>query len=111
MKRNTIIILAFLLTACGSVKLLPLSDADLERGKSMYPDLTMEELQTGKKHFEFYCTQCHGLKNPKKHDKAGWQKTIERMAQKSAKKASIRTIDEPTKASIMTYLVTMSTGE
>jgi cytochrome c5 len=103
--------LAFVLSACGGVKLLPLSPNDLERGKSVYPQLSMEELQKGKENFELYCSQCHGLKNPKKHDAEGWKKTVNRMAKKAENKSSIKNIEEPIKASILTYLVTMSSAE
>lgn len=111
MKRNSIIMLAFILSACGGVKLLPLSQDDLERGRGSYPQLSMEELQEGKANFEFYCSQCHGLKNPKKHDAEGWKKTVNRMSKKAENKSSIKNIEEPVKASILTYLVTMSSAE
>lgn len=106
MKTKIISLIALLfLVGCSAVKLLPSTQSDVERGKATYPDLTMAQLEEGKALFQEKCTMCHGLKNPRKKDAAGWNKTVPIMV-KRANKTEVR-IDPKQQELITKYLVTM----
>jgi mono/diheme cytochrome c family protein len=107
---KTIIILSFLLIACGSAKLMMHSQTDVERGSKTFPGLTMADLDQGKALFTQNCQQCHGLKDPKGRSEEKWRSVVPRMAAKVNKKAGKTVLDSMGQQQILKYVVTMSTA-
>src|SRR4030095_3424612 len=100
MKNIILIISTMILISCGSTKVTTPSavattptTADLERGKTKYPDLTMESLTIGKSHFEQQCTKCHSMKKPDSKTAEQWHAIVPKMAEKAKKKAGSEVID------------------
>ena len=108
MKKVLFILSAIIFISCASTKITTPTDADVQRGKATYPDLTMEAVNTGKMHFEQQCANCHKLKNPASKTTEQWKKTVPRMAAKAEKKAGKMVIDQPTQESILRYLAAMA---
>ena len=107
-KYTLIFTATIILSACGETKLLPVTQADVDRGATKYPGTTLESLNDGKADFQHYCTQCHGLKNPAKKTADQWLKIVPGMTEKAARSATKEKIDLKKKESILRYLVTMS---
>ena len=66
-----------------------------------------EYLASAKSIFERSCGVCHGLERPlsKTFDKAGWEKTVERMHDNGAE------VNKEERAQVVAYLVTKNTFE
>lgn len=85
--------------ACSHKIMLSQSDAD--RAAAKFPGTTLADLQQGKTLYESTCNKCHGLKNPRSRDEAGWRQIVPVMAQKAK-------VDAHTEDLILRYLVTAS---
>ncbi len=107
MKKIIFILSLVILFSCGSTKLLTPTQADVDRGSTKFSGLTLASLNEGKAHFETQCTQCHGLKDPKKKTEEEWKSIVPEMAKKANKKAKKEVIDAAMEASILQYVVTM----
>ena len=108
MKYTLFFVAIIFLSACGPTKLMPITQADVDRGAAKYPGTTLESLNDGKADFQHYCTQCHKLKDPAKKTADQWMKIVPGMTEKAARSATKEKIDEAKKESILKYLVTMS---
>jgi len=91
------------LVACGTTKVVSLSQADVDRGAQKFAGLTLEDLNQGKMDAEKFCSKCHGYKKPSTRTEAQWKEIVPRMAKKNGSG-----IDAKTEKSILMYLVTMS---
>ena len=108
MKKILYIISAIIFISCASTKPVAPTNADVERGKTTYPNLTLEAANAGKMNFEQQCSKCHGLKKPNSKTAEQWQKIVPGMAAKAEKKAGKVVIDQATQESILHYLVAMA---
>ena len=91
------------LMACGTYKSLTPSEADVDRGKQKYPDLTISELNLGKALFETKCGKCHSLKRPFKVSVADVQKIMPKMAKKAG-------LTKESSDMVLRYLITMKSA-
>lgn len=97
---------ALLFIGCSTVKLAAPTQADADRIKTDYPDITLEKLVEGKGLFEQKCSMCHALKKPQKQTAEAWGRIVPEMTQKANKK-EIR-INPEQQDLILKYLVAMS---
>jgi len=78
--RSLIVILGLvLLVTCASV-IPKLLSKDAERGRTLYPDLTLEQLTSGRKVYINHCGSCHALYVPSKFSKEAWDRHLLPMA-------------------------------
>ena len=105
--KNVIVTMAasLFLLACSAALDIP-TETNLEKGKAIYPDLTLAQLQEGKKVYEEKCTLCHKAKNPKHFTEKTFYQTIPAMINKASKKGI--TFTENEKEVMMRYLKTMN---
>ena len=109
LKSLTIATIVFLLAACGS-KMMLFSQADADRGAVKFPGLTVSSLNTGKLNYETHCQTCHGLISPKAKTEQAWRIMVPKMVTMANKKSPMMAIDSAKQASILQYVVTMSTA-
>src|SRR4051794_31869909 len=107
MKKLSILFLIAILSAC-SVKLAPVTQPDVERADKIHPGATMTYLNEGKSNFQHFCTQCHGLKDPKSRTQEQWQQLVPKMAERAARSEKKEKIEGDVRESILTYLRTMA---
>lgn len=112
MKRSFVAIVGFMLilAACGSVKLIQPSQADVDRGTQKYSNLTLADLNQGKAIYERECNLCHGLKAPVSKNEDQWKKIVPKMVQKVNRKKGSIAIDPKSEEILLQYLITMSTA-
>jgi len=81
--------------------------AGVQAGAQTAAPKPVEYLASAKSLFERSCGVCHGLERPlsKTFDKAGWEKTVERMHDNGAE------INKEERAQVVAYLVTKNTFE
>jgi cytochrome c5 len=84
-----------------------ISQADVDRVKNQFPDVTVAQLETGKSNFEKYCTACHKLKNPKDFTEEQWSKLVPGMSRKANKEAGSEIINQAAQTSILEYVIAM----
>ncbi len=108
MKKSMLLLTSVIVMSCGSVKLMAPTQADVERGSSKYPGLTLEALNAGKINYEKHCSTCHGLKKPRTRTEDQWKSIVPKMAARAQKKAGNEVIDAAAQESILLYLGTMS---
>lgn len=99
-----------ILTACGA-KLVPPTQADVDRGARKFPGLTLNDLTEGQSLFKAKCSQCHPLKNPTSRNEEEWRKVVPKMAGKAERKANKQKIDPATQEKILKYLITTTTAK
>lgn len=80
--------------SCGSALYIP-------KEPSVIYNASLEELQTGRKHYIDYCSSCHALYNPASYSKDNWTKQVDEMAERSH-------INNEQKELILKYLWTAS---
>lgn len=105
MKKASIILATAVLSACGSVKLLSPTQADVDRMSDTYPDYTLAELTEGKALYQQKCDRCHGLKDPAAYSTAQWKEITPKMVEMANEREQIISTQEATL--IQQYLVTM----
>lgn len=106
MKKTSIILATIVLSACGSVKLITPTQADVDRMSDTYPEYTLAELTQGKSLYEQKCDRCHGLKDPAGYTREQWHQITPKMVEKANKRQ--QTISSEEGALIEKYLITMS---
>lgn len=100
-----------LLIACSTSKpnsLDGITQSDLDRGVTKYPDLTLQQLNDGKMIYQQYCGNCHSLKSPASESENGWKHHVPEMVELTNKKAGREEIDVKEKKLILKYVITMS---
>ena len=110
MKKLFCISLLVFIAACGAVKLIQPTQADVDRVSTKYPGYTLAELQGSKVLYEQTCSRCHKLKNPSSRSEKKWDKIVPTMIGKLTKKEGHQVIDSKQQDSILRYLVTMSSA-
>ncbi len=103
-KLKILLVLAIIVTACSSSKLLTPTQADADRMTDKYPDITLAQLTEGKSLYQSKCTACHPAKNPTKWTPQEWDKIVPGMVNKANKKQE--KISESEKDLIMKYVQT-----
>ncbi len=101
MKKTVFFLLTVFIAACGGAKFATPKDADVVRGTSKFPGLTLADLQNGHMLFTQNCGKCHDLKPPKSKTEEQWRKIMPPMAKKAK-------IDAAAEDAILKYVVTMS---
>ena len=106
MKHLSIIaLLALTIVACSPKVLTTPTQADVDRGSSMFPDYTLAELNEGKSLYIAKCGTCHKVKNPQSKTVEGWKNIVPIMTKKANKNKE--NIDPKTQDAILKYLTTM----
>lgn len=96
--------IALFIAACAGSKVSSSNEptqADVDRNKAIFSNLTLEELIQGKAHYEKNCGSCHKLYSPNGESAVGWKKIVPPMAKKAK-------IDSKTEDLILRYLISMS---
>mgnify|MGYP002077123683 CR=1 FL=1 len=108
MKKVLIIALVFAAVACskktvpaGSKTESALSQADVERGQAIFPDLSLTQLQEGKKINDQDCGRCHRVHQPAELTEQEWRKIVPIMAKKAK-------IDKQAEDLVLRYVVSLS---
>ncbi len=86
MKRVITLIGIITISACASVKFLDPIQEDVDRGKSKYADVTLEQLAKGKKLYQEQCGTCHKLEKLNSESEEHWKKIVPGMVKKVNKK-------------------------
>ena len=110
MKKTILFFIVIIFSAC-SVKLIAPTESDVARVISKYPNYSLTQLQKGKSDYEKYCTQCHGLKRPSSKTEEKWDKIVPWMCKKNNEKPNLHHISDETQASILKYVITMSSAK
>ncbi len=92
--------------ACSTVKTIEMDQSTIERVKTVYPTLSLEDLNKGKKLYETKCSLCHGLDKPSNRTADKWKHIVPEMVQIANKKSEVIASNEADL--ILKYLVTMS---
>jgi cytochrome c5 len=88
------------LSSCASKKETCIIDADVERAKVRFPEMTSDMLLNGQKLYTTHCTKCHNYA-PGRFSEKKWEHNMPEMS-KLAK------IDSKTESTILQYLITFS---
>jgi hypothetical protein len=91
--------LCAILLSCGSTKLLTPTQADVDRVKSEFPEVTVASLNEGKSIMENNCNRCHKLFHPETKNVEQWNQIVPIMA----KKAKLNAADEQ---KVLRYILT-----
>ena len=100
--------IAFLISC--SHKITALTQADADRGATLFEGTTLATLAQGKALFEGNCSRCHPLKSPTSRKEEQWKKIVPRMVIKVNHKVGHEEIDASEEQLILRYLITMSTA-
>ena len=92
--------------ACSTVKTTEIDQSTIERVKTVYPTLSLEDLNKGKKLYETKCSLCHGLDKPSNRTAEKWKHIVPEMVEIANKKSEVIASNEADL--ILKYLVTMS---
>jgi cytochrome c5 len=79
---------AALLGACGGSAIPEPSAADASRGAAHFPDVTLAELEQGRKLYVSRCGSCHVLKRPMELPAEQWPGEVSEMRSKNGVKLS-----------------------
>lgn len=110
MKKITIIASTLFLVGCFSNKtavVAGLTEVDVQRGRSKFPDISLAALEEGKALYESHCGNCHGLKNVSNYSEEEWLKIVPNMSKKVNKKEG-NVLDSAKEKLILEYVVTMA---
>ncbi len=99
--------LSVIIIGCAAQKLAEPTEADAERGKSKFNNITLAELKEGKKLYETNCNLCHKLYNPASQSEEEWKKIIPPMVKKVNKKTGQTTLTPQDEEKILHYILVM----
>ena len=99
------LIIASIMIGCAASKIAIPTQADADRAKSKFPDITVADLSEGKILYEEKCTTCHGLYKPTSHSAEAWHSIVPEMTRKANKNTT--KIDSRQEKLILQYLVAM----
>ncbi|GIV27584.1 MAG: hypothetical protein KatS3mg027_1398 [Bacteroidia bacterium] len=106
MKKSLIVHSLVIFTlSCTTLKLAEPTEIDVEKGKDIFPNLTLEELKEGKKLYQNNCNLCHKLYNPKALNEAEWRKIIPPMVKKVNKKLGQQILSSQDEEKILKYVL------
>lgn len=106
MKTSLLLLSLISLLACHTLVLIEPAQADVDRMKNKYPDLSLDELKQGKQNFERYCGNCHKHKNPNSRSEKQWSKIVPQMCQKVNKRNN-NVLDEKAQQGILRYVLSV----
>lgn len=106
MKKAAVIISGGILVACSPKLSNPTND-DLTIAKSKFGDVTLQELQEGKKLYQENCNLCHKLYKPQMFSEEKWRNIIPPMVKKVNKKTGQQVISPQDESKILKYVLTM----
>ena len=92
------------IAACAGSKVTTSTEptqADVDRNKVVFSNLTLDELVQGKAHYEKSCGSCHKLYSPTSESAVGWKKIVPPMAKKAK-------VDAKTEDLILKYVISLS---
>lgn len=95
------------LISCTAQKLATPTEADVERGKAKFANVTLQELQEGKKLLENNCNLCHKIYHPSDFSEDKWKNIIPPMVKKVNKKTGQTTITPQDEEKILKYILTI----
>jgi hypothetical protein len=98
---------ASLILACTAAKKSSIMQSDADRGASIFPGLTLVDLEKGKAAYEKNCQTCHNLKRPSAYSESQWKNLVPKMSAMANKKAGSSVVTEEDKTKILQYVVTM----
>ena len=75
--------------ACSTVKTIEMDQSTIERVKKVYPTLSLEDLNKGKKLYETKCSLCHGLDKPFNRTADKWKHIVPEMVEIANKKSEV----------------------
>lgn len=93
--------------SCATYKLAEPTQADVERGQAKFPDITLQEIQKGKKLYENNCSLCHKLYNPNSLNEEKWKNILPPMVKKVNKKTGQTTLTPQDEEKILKYILVM----
>jgi len=105
----TLIALIGILASCATKQATVkagLSEADVNRVKSFFPDYSLSELQKGESLYKANCGACHSLKDPSAESEATWKGIVPPMVKKANKKNGTALSAQDEQA-ILRYVLTM----
>ncbi|HPQ08123.1 MAG TPA: hypothetical protein PK995_02750 [Bacteroidia bacterium] len=109
MKKVIAIVLSgTIIVACVAKKLAEPTEIDVEKGKTKFENLTLDELKEGKNLYTQHCNTCHKLFSPTSQTEEEWNKIIPIMVKKANKKAGQTIISPTDEEKIKKYLVVLS---
>ncbi len=100
----TLSIIVFALS-CTTLKLAEPTEADVEKGKNTFSNLTLEDLKEGKKLYESHCNLCHKLYNPQALNDEEWKKIVPPMVKKVNKKIGQQVLSSQEEEKILKYIL------
>ncbi len=89
-----------LIWACAPLLPYPTGEG-LSRIQAERPNLTLQDLEIGRRFYADHCANCHRLHIPSEKTAKDWKKTVARMQERAK-------IDDATSDSILAYLVAMN---
>ncbi len=108
MKKTLLLICSIVvLVACSTIKTATLSQQDVDKVKTLYPNYTLAQLNEGKTLYSEKCTLCHSLKDPNSESSQKWPQIVFEMTNMANEKTL--TISPKQEDLILKYLVTMTT--
>jgi len=109
MKKGIPIVLSgLIIVACVSQKLSEPTEMDVEKGKTKFENLTLQELKEGKNLYSQHCSTCHKLFSPTSKTEEEWNKIIPIMVKKANSKAGQTVISPTDEEKIKKYLIVLS---
>lgn len=104
-KRIFILLTTTSFLACTAYKLAEPTDADVEKAKTKFSDINLQQLQDGKKLYENNCNLCHKLYQPAAINEEQWRKIVPVMVKKVNKKTGQNTLTSKDEDKILKYLL------
>lgn len=102
---NGLVITTF--ASCATYKLTEPTQADIERSQARFPDITLQEIQEGKKLYENNCILCHKLYDPGNFSEERWRNIIPPMVKKVNKKTGQTKLTTQDEEKILKYILVM----
>jgi len=78
-----VVLMIATLSVCCSPSLYKPTAVDVEAGKKLYADLTMEQLNKGLRLYADKCGSCHALYKPREITPARWKEMLPEMKTKA----------------------------
>ena len=107
MKKYFFLLSVVFIAACSTTKILAPVQADADRGKSTYADLTLAQLSDGHQIYMASCNKCHPYKAPGSRTVENWKHTIPEMTVKANHKLG-NTIDAAHEEALLRYVSVMA---
>jgi cytochrome c5 len=107
MKKHFYILSLVFVAACSAAKMIPPVQADADRGKSTFADLTLAQLTEGQQVYMTSCNKCHPYKKPGSRTAEDWKEVIPEMTVKANHKLG-NVIDAAHEEALLRYVTVMA---